>query len=154
MNSSLKVEDPFVPSEKDVELAGEASRALAVIMGSHKDIQIELKSDHEKPMSLILPTSVVTMVQKILTEMSNGNAITVIPVNAELTTQESADFLNVSRPFFIKQLESGLIKYRKVGTHRRINVNDLLAYKHNVDSARLKTLDELTSEAERLNLGY
>ena len=86
--------------------------------------------------------------------MAKGNAVTLIPVNAELTTQQGADPLNVSRPFLIEQLENGIIPYRKVGTHRRILFNDLLAYKQTMNHKRLDVLGALSAIDQELGLGY
>jgi len=146
--------DPFVPSDADAQMAAEASRVLAAFVSSHKELHVELSGDGKKAEVMLLPPSVIGMVQRILTEMANGNAITVMPMNAELTTQVAAEFLNVSRPFIVKQLEAGVIPYRKVGTHRRISVKDLLKYKHEIDRARHGALDALTTESQRLGLGY
>lgn len=77
-----------------------------------------------------------------------------IPIHAELTTQEAADILNVSRPFLIKLIESSEIPCRKVGRHRRIRFEDLMNYKQQIDSARMQALDELASQAQELNMGY
>lgn len=156
MTYTARTDEPLVPTDKEAQMAGEASRILAAYMSTRTEpnIGIELKDDHRKSDHLVLSSAVIRMVQRILTEMAQGNAITVMPINAELTTQEAADFLNVSRPFVVKQLESGAIPFRKVGTHRRISVKDLLSYKREIDKARHQTLDELTAEAQRLGLGY
>ena len=86
--------------------------------------------------------------------MAKGNAVTLIPVRAELTTQQAADILNLSRPFLVEQLEKNVIPYRKVGTHRRILFKDLMQYKEAMDRNRLKAPDELTAQAQELGIGY
>ena len=84
--------------------------------------------------------------------MAQGHAISLVPMHAELTTQQAADALNVSRPFLVKLLESGALPHRKVGTHRRIRFEDLMRYKHDIDRRRLDTLKRLTEESEALGL--
>ncbi len=152
MTYATRSNDPVVPTETEAQMAGEASRVLATL-STREDVHVEFRDD-QKSLSMVLPSAIVRMVQHILTEMAQGNAVTVMPMNAELTTQEAAEFLNVSRPFIVKQIEAGTIPHRKVGTHRRIRVEDLLKYKKQIDHARNQTLDELTAESQKLGLGY
>ncbi len=86
--------------------------------------------------------------------MAEGNAVTIIPIHAELTTQEAANLLKVSRPFLITLLEEGKLPYRKVGTRRKVLFEDLMNYKKKDDTERLKILNKLTQEAQDLNMGY
>jgi excisionase family DNA binding protein len=80
--------------------------------------------------------------------------VKVVPVQAELTTQEAADILNVSRPYLIELLEKGTIPYHKVGAHRRVPARELLAYKEEIKQLRLTALEELSALDQELGLGY
>jgi excisionase family DNA binding protein len=99
-----------------------------------------------------LPASAVVMLVRMLQEMGRGNAVTLIPVHAELTTQEAADILNISRPSLIELLQHGKIRFRKVGTHRRVRFDDLMAYKRSADTARKATLEDLAAYDQELGL--
>ncbi len=94
------------------------------------------------------------MLVDLLVEMAAGNAVTLIPVHAELTTQQAAEILGVSRPFVVSQLEAGHLKFHKVGTHRRIHFLDVMAYKQRMTTERKKALDELAEQAQALNPEY
>ena len=108
----------------------------------------------EEAEDLILPGSAVNMLLKVLTEMAKGNAMTLMPINAELSTQQTAKLLNVSRPYLVNLLEKGAINFRKVGSHRRVMAQDVFEYKQRMDSERLKVLDELASQAQEHEMGY
>ena len=84
--------------------------------------------------------------------MAQGNAVSSIPIHAELTTQEAADLLNVSRPSLIKQIELGKIPHYKVGKHRRIHFNYLIVYKDQTDLATAQELDEMVAISQELGL--
>lgn len=102
-----------------------------------------------------LPADVLFVLEQVLTALSQGYGISIIPERAELTTVQAADILNVSRPYLIdKLLETGKIPYHKVGSHRRIRMEDVMAYKQKRDEESEKLLDELVAEAQELGLGY
>ncbi|MCI0620633.1 MAG: excisionase family DNA-binding protein [Acidobacteria bacterium] len=149
--------ETVTPSEADAKLAQESSRRLAKILSGkrkRKSLDLRIEPDGDREQSISIPFAAFRLLSDILTEMAKGNAITLIPVHAELTTQQAADLLNVSRPFLVEQLEKGTIPYRKVGTHRRILFQDLMSYKREMDANRLKTLEELAEQAQDLKMGY
>ena len=138
-----------VPSEEDARLAAESSRVLALRRPDHA-LRVQLEDGRV----LTLPVAAARLLEHLLTEMAHGNAVTLIPVHAELTTQEAADYLNVSRPYLIRLLEENAIRFHKVGTHRRVRFQDLKAYKEQIDAKREKAMSELVAEAQELGLGY
>jgi excisionase family DNA binding protein len=103
-------------------------------------------------MHAVLPVAAVRLLRDLLREMAQGHAVSLVPMHAELTTQQAADSLNVSRPYVVKLLESGALPHRKVGTHRRVRYDDLLRYKHAIDAKRLEALKKLQDESEELGL--
>jgi len=90
----------------------------------------------------------------ILEAMAAGQGVSLVPENAELTTVQAAAMLNVSRPYLIKLLEESAIPHRKVGKHRRIRMEDVMAYKGRIDREREAVLDQLTLEAQQNDMGY
>ncbi|ESR22782.1 hypothetical protein N177_3919 [Lutibaculum baratangense AMV1] len=144
----LDRDDTIIPDEAETELAVELSRALS--LRKNGPLRVRLDDGTE----LALPRSASRLLEHLLAEMSRGNAVTLIPVHAELTTQEAADFLNVSRPYLIKLLESGDVPYHKIGTHRRVRFADLEAYRRQIESRRNRAMDDLADQAQDLELGY
>lgn len=99
-----------------------------------------------------LPGSVFQVLRQIVYHLMRGRAISIVPINKELTTQEAADILNISRPYLIKLLEKGDIPFVTVGTHRRIRFMDLMAYKQHRDDECRQKLTKLTQLSEDLGL--
>ncbi len=147
------------PTPEDALLARDSSRRLVRYLAgkSRKAFQVRIQPDEpdDSPEeTLSIPVAAFRLLNDILTQMAQGNAVTLIPIHAELTTQQAADILNVSRPFLIEQLEKNIIPHRKVGTHRRVLFKDLMAYKREMDRKRLEALEQLTAQAEELDMGY
>jgi excisionase family DNA binding protein len=143
--------DPTAPTDEDVELAREAGPRLADLLGKGKKVEVRLGNKDEP---LMLPVSSLRLLANILVQMGEGNAVAVLPVETELSTQQAADVLNVSRPYLVKLLEDGRLPHRSVGTRRRVLLCDVLAYKKVVADARAKVLEELAAQAQELNMGY
>jgi excisionase family DNA binding protein len=142
---------PNLPSEAEALLAKETSRVLAKRAESEAPLQLRMLDD-PKAGTVKLPATVVQMLVRILEEMARGNAVTLIPVNAELTTQEAADLLHISRPSLIQLLDEGKIDYRRVGTHRRVRFDAIMAYKRRADAERRAVLAELAAYDQELGL--
>lgn len=142
-----------MPTAQEAEDAKLTSRALSKY--AHNEcLHLKVASNTSETDDLILPGYAINLLLDILTEMSKSNAITVMPIHAELSTQETAELLNVSRPHLVELLEQGKIPFRKVGTHRRILAKDVFDYKQRIDADRLKALDDLAKQAQELGMGY
>ncbi len=146
---TLAMQEPITPSTDDVRLAKSSSRRLAPFL--NRNLNVRIAETNEQ---IELPAGAVRLLVDLLSAMAEGNAVTLIPIHAELTTQQAAELLGVSRPFLVKQLEDELIPYRRVGTHRRILFSDLMKYKHEIDRRRTQSLDELAEQAQELEMGY
>jgi excisionase family DNA binding protein len=150
-----KTVETIAPTEADTLLARESSRRLASHqLGKRQSVRIQILDDKEHAETVAVPASALRLLLHTLTEMAQGNAVTLMPVPTELTTQQAADLLNVSRPYVVKLLDEGKIPHRTVGKYRRIRFDDLMAYKRKDDEARAKVLDQLTAEAQELGMGY
>lgn len=103
---------------------------------------------------LEIPPSVHQVLTRVVHELAQGNAVAVMPVHAQLTTQQAADLLGVSRPYLVDLLEHGAIPFARPGKHRRLMLADLIEYKRQHELVRREALDEANAEAERLGLEY
>jgi excisionase family DNA binding protein len=102
--------------------------------------------------TVVIPSSAAEMLVGILDEMGRGNTVTVIPVHAELTPQEAAEMLRISRPSLIQLLDDGKIEYRKVGTHPRVRFESLIAHKRRVHAERIAALNELAAYDQEIGI--
>lgn len=103
---------------------------------------------------ITVPKSALALLSVILQNMAEGKTISIVPTNSELSTQQAADLLKVSRPHLVKLLETKKIPFKKVGSHRRILLTDLIDYKEKIVQQREDLLYFLTRQAQDLNLGY
>lgn len=142
------LDQSVVPEPADIEKARAALEALDRA-GSPEHLALE---NAEGRMHAVLPVAAVRLLHDLLREIAAGHTVTLVPTHAELTTQQAADAVNVSRPFLVKLLESGDLPYRKVGTHRRVRFDDLMRYKRQIDAKRLATLNDLARESRELGL--
>ncbi len=143
----------YLPTPQDMEQAQESSRTLSKYASADR-VQLTLRGDSMESDELILPGHVVQILLNVLSEMSRGNAVSLIPIHQELSTQEAASLLNVSRPFLVGLLERNEIPFRKVGAHRRVLFRDVMAYKDAIDRKREQSLDELTAMSQQEDMGY
>ncbi len=144
---------PHPLSPEDVAAAKDAlahaHSALAARPGSLEPVVVTVEGTGER---VVLPRAAADLLTRVLAHMAVGQPVTVVPTNAELTTQEAADLLNVSRPFLIGLLTAGEIEYRKVGTHRRVLAESLLGYRSRDDARRREHADDLTRLTQELGL--
>lgn len=103
---------------------------------------------------IVLPRAAARLLADMLAELANGNAVSLLPLQAELTTQQAADLLGVSRPYLIGILERGELVHRRVGNRRRVPVTDLLRYQERQNEGSRIAVAALTEQAEELGLGY
>lgn len=142
---------PQVPDE--AETTTEALKRLKSYLATHGDASlVTLRVDGDGDDTLVVPREAAELFARVLAHMAAGEGVTVVPSHAELTTQQAADILNVSRPYLIKLLECGAIEYRLVGKHRRIRMESLMDYKREDDRKRRKAADELSSLTQEMGL--
>lgn len=141
-NSSL---EPITSPEAEKQSIQELERIL-------KDEDLPAKLVTTSGEQIVIPESVYQVLRTVVHAMASGNVINVITQKPEMTTQQAADYLNVSRPYLIKLLEQGDIPYFHVGSHRRVHFEDLKKYKQHRDTERSKFLDELIAQSQEMGL--
>ena len=145
-------------SEHEIELAKTAQRCIMAALDHSRAQRIALADENgivgKNAPVLELPPQALRFFAEILGLMSQGRPISLVPQKHELTTQEAAAFLNVSRPFLVKQLETGKLAHRKVGRHRRVEFEKLLEFKQSMHRDTEQALQDLATQAQELGLGY
>lgn len=141
------------PTALDAAIARSTREALSPYGGMDRPLKLRVR-DSEQEQPIDLPAGAVDLLMHVLEAMAAGQGVTLIPESAELTTVQAADVLNVSRPFLIKLLDQKAIPHRKVGKHRRIRMEDVMAYKNAIDREREEVLEQLTREAQAHDMGY
>lgn len=126
---------------------------FAALLHGDRPLTLNVTGAHGEE-AVKLPASVGALLLEILEDMAAGSSVAVLRKDAELTTQQAADVLNVSRPFLVGLLGQGTLPFRKVGTHRRVRIDDVLRYKNEIGAARRRALDELVADAQELDMGY
>jgi excisionase family DNA binding protein len=138
-------------SSKETKRAKEASAKLLQFPVGNSSISLQLMSD-DGPERVDLPAGFEAILRDLLQTVAEGHGVTVIPLQADLTTNQAADILNVSRPYLIKLLDAGEIPHHKVGRHRRIRSEDVLIHKRKLRRDREAFLDRLVAESQELGL--
>ena len=136
--------------DRDAALADRTGRKLAALLEDTEPVSVRFGAVDEE--SVEIPAQALRLLWEILNQMARGNAVAVTPVHVELTTRQAADLLQVSRTFLVRLLDEGRIPCRKVGSHRRVRTEDILAYRRNTESRRRDALDELTARDQKLGL--
>lgn len=136
-----------------------ASQSLSHIQGfgirlhteRSKGVKIRLEESGEQ---VTIPDKAFFILLDVLSTMSEGKSITIMPSETELSSRQAAEMLNMSRPHLVKLLESGKMPFKKVGSHRRVLLNDVIEYKEKLRQNREDQLTFLAEQAQQLNLGY
>ena len=140
-----------IPTQEEAAKAAQSRRQLAALLGKGEDAELRL---YDGDKELQAPITAIHFLVEILDAMSRGEAVSILPINKELTTQEAANLLNVSRPYLVQILEQGELPYHKVGVRRKVLLKDVMEYKKKRDEESKHLLDDLAAEAQNLSMGY
>jgi excisionase family DNA binding protein len=146
----MAVANPVSPSEQDRKQIQELSHALEQVPAERTHLVIDLATRE----TLAVPRPVFEALKMVVEQMGRGRAVSIVPLGMMLTTQQAAELLGSSRQHVVKLLEEGQIPYEKVGTHRRIRIEDVVAYKQRRHLTREEALTRMSEQAERLGLRY
>ncbi len=145
---------PPAMSSKDMEMARVAQRCIVEALDHSRAAAITLTTDDGEHPTVDVPPAALKLIGQLLGALSEGKPITIVPSSQELSTVEAAHFLNVSRPFVIKEIEAKRLAHRMVGTHRRVAFEDLLAYARKMREQQQGALERMADNARELGLDY
>jgi excisionase family DNA binding protein len=152
----LTIATPILPTEQDARQARDCSGKLSDVVSSGGAAGLRVTAKDGRAVDMALPLPAAQVLVRVLKEMGQGNGVAITPIRKELTTQQAADLLMVSRPYLIKELlDTGKIPYRRVGNRRRIRFDDLVRYRETEEqevARREAVMRELVAETERLGL--
>ena len=143
--------------EEDAQLVNAAQRCLMAALDHSRAQKIMLLADGESTATapvIVIPPKALRVMARVLGLMGERKPLMLIPRDHELTTQEVANMLNVSRPFIIKEIEEGNLKCHMVGSHRRIPYEEMVRYRDALRTDQEQALKELADEAQQLGMGY
>lgn len=143
----------------DLDPAGKKAARIAqdcimAALDRSRAASITLTTDEGAHPHVDVPPAALKLIAQLLGAMSEGRSVVLMPADRELTTVEAANLLNVSRPFLIKELEAGKLPFRKVGSHRRIALDDLLSYANDMRAKQENALERMAANARELGLEY
>lgn len=145
----------FIPDNKTQNEALNTFKKLSVYAEGKQELQIQLLVNKQQEKTNIkLSAPIAQLLLELLEEIAAGHPLSILSLQKEISTQQGADLLNVSRPFFVKLLESGAIPFHKVGKHRRANAADVLAYKEKFMTTSDKAITKLVEQAQDLDMDY
>jgi len=146
--------EPTGLPEDQIGAAGDAARALVALLAEAGQGTGEVHLRDMSGADIAIPADALRLFAHLLAFLANGQSVTVIPDHAELSTQQVADLLNVSRPHVVKLIEENRLPARRVGAHRRVRFEDLMKYKQRAEARREEALAELARDAQEMGLGY
>jgi excisionase family DNA binding protein len=153
--AGVRPSDPYNPTPEAISLASEAAKAVKEIAKHPRPtVTFTYIDSSSKDAKITVPGESLRLLADLFDTIGRGESVVVMTQTAEISTQEAAELLNVSRPYVVKLLDEGKIPFRKVGIYRRVKLKDVIAYRQAEQQRQEKILDELTKEAQDLNLGY
>ena len=147
---TITLSESALPSTQDTALAKTATAALT--QAGDTVLRVQAATAGRAPRSFDLPPVVARLLMDILWEIAEGHAVTLVRFNQQITTQQAADLLNVSRPFVVGMIERGELPVRMVGNQRRLPLKDVLAYRETNRAKRREALREMTELDQELGL--